>query len=427
MRKLVNCRLDDCVGCNRCVRACPVDEANVMVHANGKVAVTIDENKCIACGACLTACHHGARHYEDDTENFLRDLERGVKIDVLVDPEAWASFGAAGGAENLAAWLRSLGAQRIFDASLGAEICTWAHLRYMQGKSQEPIISQHCPVVVNYVLTYKKELAKRLSPIHSPMLCTAVYMRKYEETDARIAVLSPCVAKAHEFEAAGFVDYNVTINHLMKRVNGNGTGMSSHKSGFDVFKAGLCSLRPSRSSFGDNIGHCIEKPLRIDKAEGRSLVYKALDEYASQPEQVLPALFNVQSCIGGCSLGTGCGGGGIFEVNAVMDGLRQSPAQNGKKRHLEKLFEIFDCNLQLSDFLRKHEQNPVKNIKTTLEQVGEAFAWLGKFDEESMNYDCGACGCDTCLEMAERIAKGVATPILCMEKAKLEAQSAWVS
>jgi len=58
---------------------------------------------------------------------------------------------------------------------------------------------------VNYILMHKNELLKHLSPVHSPMLCTAVYMQKYEKVGTKIAALSPCVAKAHEFEATGIV------------------------------------------------------------------------------------------------------------------------------------------------------------------------------------------------------------------------------
>ena len=54
---------DNCTGCNKCVRDCPVLIANVATDA-GKVIV--DSEKCIACGACFDACEHNAREYQDD-------------------------------------------------------------------------------------------------------------------------------------------------------------------------------------------------------------------------------------------------------------------------------------------------------------------------------------------------------------------------
>ena len=59
---------DNCTGCNKCVRDCPVLIANVATDA-GKVIV--DSEKCIACGACFDACEHNAREYQDDTKSFF--------------------------------------------------------------------------------------------------------------------------------------------------------------------------------------------------------------------------------------------------------------------------------------------------------------------------------------------------------------------
>ena len=40
-------------------------------------------------------------------------------------------------------------------------------------------ISQPCPAVVTYVEKYIPELIPRMLPVHSPMMCTAIYMKKY--------------------------------------------------------------------------------------------------------------------------------------------------------------------------------------------------------------------------------------------------------
>ena len=60
----------------------------------------------------------------------------------------------------------------------------------------------------------KHDLLKYLSPIHSPMLCEVVYLRKYQGFTGKIAALSPCIGKGDEFEQTGLVQYNVTMDHL---------------------------------------------------------------------------------------------------------------------------------------------------------------------------------------------------------------------
>ena len=70
--------VDKCVGCNACVRACPVADANVAkTDEQGRLTIRIDESKCIKCGACIHACSHHARTYGDDIDEFLKDLKSG--------------------------------------------------------------------------------------------------------------------------------------------------------------------------------------------------------------------------------------------------------------------------------------------------------------------------------------------------------------
>jgi len=62
MRELMKIDLGECVGCNRCISVCPVEEANVAyVDKNGVGRVLVDKDKCITCGACITVCHHNSR------------------------------------------------------------------------------------------------------------------------------------------------------------------------------------------------------------------------------------------------------------------------------------------------------------------------------------------------------------------------------
>jgi ferredoxin len=419
MRDVIQNSLDLCVGCNRCVRVCPIDEANIAwVQDDGQIKVKIDHTKCIACGNCLTACHHGSRHYEDDTERFFKDLKSGTQISVFAAPAVKSNFEEYG---RLFSWLRSIGVKVIYDVSLGADICTWAHIRHIQKNGPKPIISQPCPAIVNYVLMHRNELLKYLSPVHSPMLCTAVFMRKYEKVNTKIAALSPCLAKAYEFDATHAVDYNVTFKKLREYVEKNHINLPAKPSGFDHYEAGLGSLYPMPGGLKESVEFYVGKALRVDKAEGHG-VYKALNEYLEHSKKAgakLPVLFDVLNCAEGCNVGTGCVKDiSIFDINTKMDDLRQEavkPPEN-LEHTTNELFKKFDENLKLFDFIRSYTPLPVRPINVTHEKIEEAFAALSKFDKTSREFSCGACGCDTCYEMAVKVAKGVNIPDNCAEK-----------
>ncbi len=42
------------------------------------------------------------------------------------------------------------------------------------------LISQPCPAIVNYIEHYQPELISQLMPIQSPMICEAIYLKKYQ-------------------------------------------------------------------------------------------------------------------------------------------------------------------------------------------------------------------------------------------------------
>jgi len=421
MRDIIKVDLEHCVGCNRCIRVCPIDEANFVYKqkSNGQIKVKIDHERCIACGNCLQACHHGSRFYEDDTERFFYDLRSGVAISLFVAPAIKSNFNNYG---RLFAWLQSLGVKFIYDVSLGADICTWAHIRHIQKNGPKPIISQPCPAIVNYILIHRNELLRYLSPVHSPMLCTAVYMSKYEMVPGKIAALSPCVAKTYEFEATRLVEYNITFKKLQEYMQKHNVMLPSQEKDFDNYKAGLGSLYPMPGGLKESVEHYIGKSLRVDKSEGTNIVYKALDEYSRQSIAKLPVLFDVLNCMEGCNAGTGCVHNiNIFDINTKMDALRQEAIAKDNLEYMEELFEKFDRDLILDDFLRQYAAIPKLPIYITEEKVKNAFVVLGKHNEASKNFDCGACGCDTCLEMAKRVAKGISIPEHCTEKMHSEA------
>jgi NAD-dependent dihydropyrimidine dehydrogenase PreA subunit/Holliday junction resolvasome RuvABC endonuclease subunit len=416
MRSLITNELEKCVGCNRCIRVCPIEEANVARDiGNGEILVEADHTKCVACGACVTACHHGSREFVDDTEAFFADLERGIPISIFAAPAARTNIRDW---ERAYTWLRQKGVAKIYDVALGADICTWAHIRYIQKNGPKPIISQPCPSIVNYILMHRPEMVRFLSPIHSPMLCTAVYMKKYEGINTKIAALSPCIAKSHEFEATRLVDYNVTFVKLQEYIDRNNISFPMQPSSFDHFDTGLGTVYAMPGGLKECVEHYIGKSIRIDKSEGTAMVYKALDEYTKSPEHLLPTVFDVLNCVEGCNLGTACNHHAttIFQVNTTMDKTRRA-ALEGEFGDLDEIFDRFDEQLRVEDFIRRYTPMTVRAIPVSPAKIEEGFIALGKETEKDRIYDCGACGCNTCEQMAVKIAKGINMPANCLEKA----------
>ncbi len=154
----------NCIGCNKCISVCPVMGANVVADKiTGHNVVKVDSEKCIHCGSCLRECTHDVRHFRDDTDRFLTDLKAGKKITLLVAPSMLTNY--QDNYNNILGYLKHLGVSHIYNVSFGADITTWAYINYMNSSGNEGMISQTCPVVVNYIEKYEPQLIEKLMPV----------------------------------------------------------------------------------------------------------------------------------------------------------------------------------------------------------------------------------------------------------------------
>ena len=405
-----------CVGCNRCVRECPIELANLVIQdENGGVKVQVDSAKCIACGACMAVCKHDARSFADDIDRFFHDLAHGVPITLIIAPAVRTNFPQW---QRLLAYFRALGAQAVYDVSLGADICVWAHLRYIQRDNPGPFITQPCPAVVSYCEIHRPELVEKLSPVHSPMGCMAAYLREYEGVRGRIAAISPCIAKSNEFTAIGTVDYSITFSNLQAHLEKNAVALPERGEDFDGEAAGPGTLFPTPGGFKENLAFFTGDACRIDKAEGRG-VYALLDQYAETPEGFLPNVFDVLSCAGGCSAGSACARTqNPFAIQSAIHSVRREVTGERARLMLETRHRLYDHTLDLAKFMRQYQPLAVVSGGVSEADIQRAFALLEKDTYAKQNFDCGACGSNTCRDMARKIALGLNVPVNCIVKSR---------
>lgn len=419
---IINVDVDKCVGCNACVRACPVGDANIaQMDEEKRLKILIDDEKCIKCGACIRACSHDARSYVDDTQKFLEDLHRGQEIALIAAPSIKIAFD--GNWRHVLQWLSDHGIKKIYDVSFGADICTWAHLRYMEKHPGTKLISQPCAAVVNYVQRHKPELFSNLSPVHSPMLCLAVYMKKVLGYRGKIAAISPCIAKIEEFRETGLVDYNVTMEHLRQYFADNNVRLPDVKIysefEFDGSQGLEGAIYPKPGGLMSNI--LIHAPqMNVITSEGTEMLYHDMNIYSTLKESEKPDLFDVLNC------GDGCNGGpatGVhyqrFAMNNIMHDVEQHARKvrkkNTTKKGVDQQFAEFDKTLNLDDYIRTYKTYDVKKTVVSEKEIEDAFARLNKHTKDEKNFDCHSCGYESCREMASAIARGLNTPENCHE------------
>ena len=401
-----------CVGCNKCIAKCPV-KANIAFLYKGENKVKVDHIKCIHCGSCIDVCDHNARDFADDTERFFANLTKGIGISVIAAPSIRFNFPNY---KRLFGYLKSLGVTLIYDVSIGADITTWAYLKAIEERNLDSIIAQPCPVIVNYIQKYRSELIKYLAPIHSPMTCTAIYLKEYKGIDDRVAFLSPCIGKIDEIrekQTMGLVDYNVTYQKLELYFQKNHIDLNAYP---EVdFKDSECGIGLTFSRPG-GLSENIEfqsDDVWIRQVEGPERAYRYLNEYAKrvQDSKSLPQVVDILNCPGGCNIGTGtCKSTTIDDVDYKMNELKKAKLDKYSKtlhnQAVSTVFEMFEYKLRLEDFSRQYEDKSHLIIHGETTNLGPIFTQLHKTTEASQNINCFTCGFGNCHEFAQAVALG---------------------
>ena len=424
MNEIIIVRPEKCVGCNACVRSCPAPEANITkMLEDGRFVTTVNPDRCITCGECVRTCNHGARDFVDDTEACMARIAR-EKIIILATPSIKSAFPTQW--IGILDWFRRKGCL-IYDVSLGADICTWAHVRSIQEKKVGNLITQPCAAIVKYIETYQPKLLNNLSPIHSPIACAATYIKRYLKMPKPIAVLSPCIAKKTEFAEIGLVDYNVTFKKLKEYFDKNDIKIPSHSAHeytypFDDQQGQVGAIYPRPGGLRDTIW-LHEPDIDITTSEGVHKVYPELDMYVTMPEHKHPEVFDVLSCEFGCNVGPASDTEQtVFDVMATMREVEKEAKSRRKKSGVfrgseDKLFAKFDDELNINDFMRNYKPLKPSPLPSD-EQLDAVFESMGKHTDADRNFNCHACGYKSCKDMAIAICRGLNNPENCIVHAK---------
>lgn len=410
---------ENCVGCNKCISACSCLGANLQVEEDGKSRIEVDGDRCIACGACFDVCKHNAREFNDDTERFFEDLARGEHISILVAPAFKANYPDE--YERVLGGLKKAGVNRIISISFGADITTWGYINYITKNNFLGGISQPCPAVVGYIERYIPELIPKLFPVQSPMMCGAIYAKKYMGITDKLAFISPCIAKKLEIEDEqnqGYVSYNVTFDHLMKYVRENNI---YGEPCVDEIGYGLGSEYPMPGGLKENVFWFCGESALVRQMEGEKHMYEYLEHNKERiASGATPYLFiDALNCSSGCLYGTGVEPekGETEDVLYECLKIRENCKKDAKKdpwakkltpderlKYLNKQFE----KLNLNDFLRRYSDKSAKcRYKVPDEDaLDRIYTDMNKLTAEQRHIDCSCCGYESCKQMATAIYNG---------------------
>lgn len=416
LKPVVYVEPDKCVNCHRCIAVCPSKYCN-----DGSGAyVKINSDLCIGCGACIEACDHGARYGLDDFQEFMNLLGKREKIVAVVAPAAAANF--RGMDMELNGWLKSIGVTAIFDVSFGAELTTKSYVEYIKNEKPKLVISQPCPALVSYIELYQPDLLKYLSPADSPMAHTFAMIKNYypEYAGCRMVAISPCFAKRREFDENGLGDLNVTMRSITDYLEKNNIDLASFKKvpyvNPPAERAVLYSTPGGLLRTAERFLPGISKVTR--KIEGQPEMteyFSELSETLRKNRKIQYQLIDCLNCRKGCNCGAGTANQKmpVDELESYIEErneLRQKELDSSSKKGRKNLDKTIDSYWK-PGLYERHYVDRSASVKAAIRipsdmELEEIYRSMGKKEKRDF-LNCGACGYNTCRDMAIAIFNGV--------------------
>lgn len=289
----------------------------------------------------------------DDSAVFFSDLEAGIPMRVLAAPVAVKRIPEF---PRFLGYLASLGALSFHAVLPRADIAVWAYYRLLREDPRRRLVASACAGVTSRLRAEGHRALEFLPPVPSPLLCAAIYLRRYRGCGERFAFLSPCALKWTEFDPPGgqgpLVHYNATIRGISAYLERRGIDLSAYPAleledgGRGVHGGGL-----TVGAFG-GVSAALSRALpgadgRIAMGMGRVLA--ALAEWLAAGDA--ERLFEPYACASGCDGGSGVGPCTGCPLASGSGAAEAGTAEFPSREALLSLFERYDRELDPGDFI----------------------------------------------------------------------------
>ena len=390
---------NECNDCYKCIRGCHIKA----IRIQGGSASVINE-KCIACGHCVTICPAGAKKVRNDIDIVKALMLTGKKIYVSLAP-SWAGVYNIS-KEKMIAILKKLGFAGVSETALGAQEVSIQTAKQLNNSEKGLFISSACPVIDDYIRLYKPDFAKCITPIASPALTHCRLLKNVLGDDIKIVFIGPCIAKKNEADNnPDLMSAALTFDELNYWIKEDFIDIENIEPDED------CKFIPESSYEGalypleGGMNETIKR-VGIDKNDVTFIAVSSLEDFDKSLQNISPD--KIENKI-------------FVEALACSGGCINGPCLSSEKSRILITSDIY-ANTKYREKIPKepravvpveYTSNPVEKVEYSIEQISKALKKISKHSEED-ELNCSGCGYASCREFVNALIAGDAESSQCV-------------
>jgi iron only hydrogenase large subunit-like protein len=392
---------DLCIGCTHCITACPTQAIRVR-----KGKANILANRCVDCGECYKACPVSAIGVEqDDLEMIFR-----YKVRVILIPSVLiGQFPRKIMASGIYSALKEIGFTHIYEVENTVDMVLEAGKQFMHDNKLRPLISSYCPAIVRLIQVKYPSLVGNIMKVNPPIDMSAMYYREklksggIPENEIGLFYATPCAAKiaavkspVGEVESAvtGVININFLYNRILKYLQRKYTETEPpHTDDLLSSKGILWSL--TRGELANSNG----RALAID---GINNVIEFLENFENEKFDNIDFL-ELRACDESCAGGILISGNRFLTVERLKNRAAEYRSREDDKTR--KPLAGF-LNLNEHGFLGNIEPRPIGKLDEDISAALKKMERKRRLMCFLPGFDCAACGAPDCQTLAEDIVQG---------------------
>lgn len=393
-----------CRKCYACVRNCPTKAIGVF-----QGSTEVIHHRCIGCGKCIQVCSQQAKVITDaikETEERLRSKKPVVAV---LGCSFQAFFYDVDPTQMVTA-LKKLGFAEVLEGAAGVELIAPEYRELIAQKSDQPLISSHCPTVVDLIERHYPKLLKNLAPVVSPMVAIGRFIKAHRGEETQVVYISSCIGGKFEITSEsvkGAIDTVLTYRELNRMLKER--QIDPHRLGKTPFSGLPTSSGRSFSIVGgpfNNFG-IVNNGLdpNFVSTVGEEATMEVIRDLSA--ERISPYYVDVRFCNGGCIGGPGRTNRltSFSKRNLIIDyQKRELPYQ--PSAHYLTVPERMQLDRSFSNKRHQLERPSGDAIKRILQETEKFSA------QDELN--CASCGYSTCREHAVAVYQGLADTRMCL-------------